>query len=126
MTAGEYKRTVTLVGENTEKGKQKFQQELEETHSLFKQFVARRRPQLDIEQVATGEHWFGQQAIELNLVDEIATSDDLLLNAIKEKEVIELKYKEKKKLAQKLGSQFEQSAENLLAKILHKSRSTLM
>lgn len=126
MTAGEYKRTVTLVGENTEKGKQKFQQELEETHSLFKQFVARHRPQLDIEQVATGEHWFGQQAIELNLVDEIATSDDLLLNAIKEKEVIELKYKEKKKLAQKLGSQFEQSAENLLAKILHKSRSTLI
>ncbi|HHW7508216.1 Probable protease sohB [Mannheimia haemolytica] len=126
MTAGEYKRTVTLVGENTEKGKQKFQQELEETHSLFKQFVAQHRPQLDIEQVATGEHWFGQQAIELNLVDEIATSDDLLLNAMKEKEVIELKYKEKKKLAQKLGSQFEQSAENLLTKILHKSRSTLM
>ncbi|STY62469.1 protease SohB [Mannheimia haemolytica] len=126
MTAGEYKRTVTLVGENTEKGKQKFQQELEETHSLFKQFVAQHRPQLDIEQVATGEHWFGQQAIELNLVDEIATSDDLILNAIKEKEVIELKYKEKKKLAQKLGSQFEQSAESLLTKILHKSRSTLM
>ncbi len=126
MTAGEYKRTVTLVGENTEKGKQKFQQELEETHSLFKQFVAQHRPQLDIEQVATGEHWFGQQAIELNLVDEIATSDDLLLNAMKEKEVIELKYKEKKKLAQKLGSQFEQSAENLLTKILHKSCSTLM
>lgn len=126
MTAGEYKRTVTLVGENTEKGKQKFQQELEETHSLFKQFVAQHRPQLDIEQVATGEHWFGQQAIELNLVDEIATSDDLILNAIKEKEVIELKYKEKKKLAQKLGSQFEQSAENLLTKILHKSRSTMM
>ncbi|HGO5857466.1 TPA: protease SohB [Mannheimia haemolytica] len=126
MTAGEYKRTVTLVGENTEKGKQKFQQELEETHSLFKQFVAQHRPQLDIEQVATGEHWFGQQAIELNLVDEIATSDELILNAIKEKEVIELKYKEKKKLAQKLGSQFEQSAESLLTKILHKSRSTLM
>ncbi|HDV7285075.1 TPA: protease SohB [Mannheimia haemolytica] len=126
MTAGEYKRTVTLVGENTKKGKQKFQQELEETHSLFKQFVAQHRPQLDIEQVATGEHWFGQQAIELNLVDEIATSDDLILNAIKEKEVIELKYKEKKKLAQKLGSQFEQSAESLLTKILHKSRSTLM
>lgn len=126
MTAGEYKRTVTLVGENTEKGKQKFQQELEETHSLFKQFVAQHRPQLDIEKVATGEHWFGQQAIELNLVDEIATSDDLILNAIFEKEVIELKYKEKKKLSQKIGSQLEQSAENVLTKILNKGRSTIM
>ncbi|WHP47922.1 protease SohB [Mannheimia bovis] len=126
MTAGEYKRTVTLVGENTEKGKQKFQQELEETHLLFKQFVAQHRPQLDIEKVATGEHWFGQQAIELNLVDEIATSDDLILNAISEKEVIELKYKEKKKLSQKIGSQLEQSAENVLTKILNKGRSTIM
>ncbi|AHG80319.1 protease sohB [Mannheimia varigena USDA-ARS-USMARC-1388] len=126
MTAGEYKRTVTLAGENTEKGKQKFQQELEETHSLFKQFVAQHRPQLDIEKVATGEHWFGQQAIELNLVDEISTSDDLILKAIESKEVIELKYKEKKKLTQKIGSQLEQSAENLLTKILNKSRSTMM
>ncbi|MEG9531448.1 protease SohB [Mannheimia indoligenes] len=126
MTAGEYKRTVTLVGENTEKGKQKFQQELEETHLLFKQFVAQHRPQLDIEKVATGEHWFGQQAIELNLVDEIATSDDLILNAISEKEVIELKYKEKKKLSQKIGSQLERSAENVLTKILNKGRSTIM
>ncbi|HGO5815521.1 TPA: protease SohB [Mannheimia haemolytica] len=126
MTAGEYKRTVTLVGENTEKGKQKFQQELEETHSLFKQFVAQNRPQLDIEKVATGEHWFGQQAIDLNLVDELSTSDDLILQAIHEKEVIELSYKEKKKLSQKIGSQLEQSAENLLTKILNKSRSTMM
>lgn len=126
MTAGEYKRTVTLVGENTEKGKQKFQQELEETHSLFKQFVAQHRPQLDIEKVATGEHWFGQQAIELNLVDEIATSDDLILNAIFEKDVIELKYKERKTLSQKIGRQIEQSAENVLTKLLNKGRSTIM
>lgn len=126
MTAGEYKRTVTLVGENTEKGKQKFQQELEETHELFKNFVEKHRPQLDIEKVATGEHWFGQQAIELNLVDEISTSDDLILNAIQEKDVIELRYKEKKKLTQRLGSQLEQSTENIITKILNKSRSTLM
>ena len=66
MTAGEFKRTVTFMGENTEKGKQKFQQELEETHQLFKQFVRENRPQLDIEKIATGEHWFGKQALELN------------------------------------------------------------
>ncbi|KYK93433.1 protease SohB, partial [Aggregatibacter actinomycetemcomitans] len=69
MTAGEYKRTMTIFGENTEKGKQKFQQELEETHQLFKQFVAQNRPHLDLDKVATGEHWFGQQALNLNLVD---------------------------------------------------------
>ncbi len=120
MTAGEYKRTVTLVGENTEKGKQKFQQELEETHDLFKQFVTQHRPQLDIEKIATGEHWFGQQALALNLVDEIATSDDLLVKAVEDKEIIELKYKEKKNLTQRIGLQMEQSVERLMSKLLNK------
>lgn len=124
MTAGEYKRTVTLVGENTEKGKQKFQQELEETHKLFKQFVAEHRPQLEIEKIATGEHWFGQQALELNLVDEIATSDDLILAAIEERDVIEIKYRRKKKLAQRVGEQVESSIEHLFSKLWHKSRET--
>lgn len=122
MTAGEYKRTVTLVGENTEKGKQKFQQELEETHDLFKQFVTQHRPQLDIEKIATGEHWFGQQALALNLVDEIATSDDLLVKAVEDKEIIELKYKEKQNLTQRIGLQMEQSVESLLGKMLNKRR----
>lgn len=126
MTAGEFKRTVTLVGENTEKGKKKFQQELEETHELFKTFVSKNRPQLEIEKVTTGEHWFGTQALELQLVDEIKTSDDVILDAVKSKEVIELKYREKKNLTQRLGAQVEQSAENLVAKLLHKNRSTMM
>lgn len=126
MTAGEYKRTVTLVGENTEKGKQKFQQELEETHQLFKQFVAEHRPQLNMDEVATGEHWFGQQALKLNLVDEIATSDDLILSAVKNKEVIEVIYRQKKKLAQRVGEQVESSAENLVMKLIHKHRSSLL
>lgn len=126
MTAGEYKRTVTLIGENTEKGKQKFQQELEETHKLFKQFVGKHRPQLVVEQVATGEHWFGQQALALHLVDELSTSDDIILNAIAQKEVIEIKYCHKKSLTQRLGSQLENSAENLLAKLLNKSRSPML
>lgn len=126
MTAGEYKRTVTLVGENTEKGKQKFQQELNETHLLFKQFVAEHRPQLNIDKVATGEHWFGLQAVGLQLVDAISTSDDLILSAIKEKEVIEIKYYYKKKLGQRLGDQFESRLENLAAKLLHKNSSPLL
>ncbi|MWQ12392.1 protease SohB [Glaesserella parasuis] len=126
MTAGEYKRTVTLVGENTEKGKQKFQQELEETHRLFKQFVAQHRPQLDIEKIATGEHWFGQQAVEFNLVDELSTSDDLILDAVKSQDVIEVKYQQKKKLSQRVGEQIESSVENVVMKWVNKSRSPLL
>lgn len=121
MTAGEYKRTVTLIGENTEKGKQKFQQELEATHTLFKDFVTQHRPQLNIEQIATGEHWFGQQAINLQLIDEILTSDDLILNAVKEKEVIEVKYHQKKKLSERVGEQVESSIGHIFSNIVQKS-----
>ncbi|RJG42140.1 protease SohB [Motilimonas pumila] len=103
MTAGEFKRTVTMFGENTEKGKEKFQQELEETHVLFKQFVAGNRPKLEIDQVATGEHWYGQQAIDLNLIDQIQTSDDYLLEQNKDKKVVSVKYTVKKKLADKIA-----------------------
>lgn len=99
---GEFKRTVTVLGENTEKGKQWWiQAELEETHQLFKQFVAQNRPHLDIDKVATGEHWFGQQALELQPVDELATSDDIILEKMKDKSVISVKYKVKKPLLQK-------------------------
>ena len=120
MTAGEFKRTVTFMGENTEKGKQKFQQELEETHQLFKQFVRENRPQLDIEKIATGEHWFGKQALELNLIDGISTSDDLLVKAVENKEIIEIKYKEKKNLTKRIGLQMEESIGNVITKLVNK------
>ncbi|MFA0683529.1 protease SohB, partial [Vibrio splendidus] len=77
LTAGEYKRTLTMFGENSDKAREKFKEELEETHGLFKDFIRDHRPALDLEKVATGEHWFGTQAHELGLVDEISTSDDL-------------------------------------------------
>jgi serine protease SohB len=124
MTAGEYKRTVTLVGENTEKGKQKFQQELEETHELFKRFVSEHRPQLDIEKIATGEHWFGTQALELNLIDEIKTSDDLILDAVASQDVIKVQYRHKKGIAERLGEQVEMRTGNLINNVLNKTRST--
>ena len=121
MTAGEFKRTVTVLGENTEKGKQKFQAELEETHQLFKQFVAQNRPLLDVDKVATGEHWFGQQALELKLVDELATSDDIILEKMKDKSVISVKYKVKKPLLQKIGKQAEESIEGIIHRHLAKN-----
>lgn len=121
MTAGEFKRTVTVLGENTEKGKQKFQAELEETHQLFKQFVTQNRPHLDVDKVATGEHWFGQQALDLQLVDELATSDDIILEKMKDKSVISVKYKVKKPLLQKIGKQAEESIEGIIHRNLTKN-----
>ncbi|WP_092795565.1 protease SohB [Rheinheimera pacifica] len=103
FTAGEYKRTVTLFGENNDKGRQKFQQELEQTHQLFKQFVQDHRPQLDIDQVATGEHWFGYQALPLKLVDEIQTSDAYLLSQMSQRDLFQVRYQLRKGIAEKVG-----------------------
>lgn len=102
-TAGNFKRTLTMFGENTEAGREKFREELEETHQLFKGFVGQYRPDLDLDRVANGEHWYGQQAIELGLVDEIATSDDIIMKLSQDYQVIKVAYRQKKKLADKLG-----------------------
>ncbi|HAW93887.1 MULTISPECIES: protease SohB [unclassified Arsukibacterium] len=103
FTAGEFKRTVTLFGENTDKGRQKFQQELEQTHGLFKSFVQQHRPQLDVSRVATGEHWFGYQALDLQLVDLIQTSDDYLMTKLSTHRLFKVTYQLKKGLAEKVG-----------------------
>lgn len=103
FTAGEFKRTVTVFGENTEKGREKFQRELEETHVLFKHFVQRHRQQLDIDEVATGEHWFGYQALELKLVDALGTSDDYLITQLADRQVFKVQYRVRKSLAEKAG-----------------------
>jgi serine protease SohB len=79
MTAGEFKRTVSVFGEITDRGRHKFQEELEETHRIFKDFVKAQRPKLDVEHVATGEHWLARQGLELGLVDELRTSDEVLV-----------------------------------------------
>lgn len=103
LTAGEYKRTLTMFGENTDKARDKFKQELEETHGLFKDFIREHRPELDLDSVATGEHWFGTQAKALGLVDEIRTSDDLVVDACQNKTVLQVRYVQKKKLTEKLA-----------------------
>ncbi|MDS4028932.1 MAG: protease SohB [Candidatus Contendobacter sp.] len=94
--AGEYKRTVTLFGENTDKGRHKFQEEIEATHALFKDFVKTHRPRLDLDQVATGEYWYGTWALERQLADELRTSDDYLLDASASAELYEVTYTGKK------------------------------
>lgn len=103
LTAGEYKRTLTVFGENTDKGRQKFQQDLEETHVLFKEFIHANRPQLDIEKVATGEIWFGTRALEMNLIDQVCTSDEYLTEMYPAADIFLIAFEAKKTLAQKLG-----------------------
>lgn len=103
LTAGEYKRTLTVFGENTEKGREKFQEDLDITHQLFKNFVSRYRPQLAIDEVATGEVWLGVAALDKQLVDELQTSDEYLATKAKTAEVFHLHYAERKSLQERVG-----------------------
>ncbi|MDO6639269.1 protease SohB [Shewanella sp. 10N.286.52.C2] len=122
-TAGDFKRTLTVFGENTDEGREKFQQELEETHVLFKQFVSKYRPDMDIAKVATGEHWYGQQAIELGLVDAISTSDDVVLELAKKHQVIKIKYQMKKKLADKIAHGASLSVDSVLNRLMERDNA---
>ena len=102
--AGEHKRTVTVFGKNTDQGREKFRQELEDLHGLFKDFVREHRPQLDIDGVSTGEHWFGMQALERGLIDGLRTSDDYLMCARETAELYEVHFSEKKPLLARLAN----------------------
>lgn len=115
FTAGKYKRTVTVMGENTEEGKQKFKAELQITHDLFKKFVKENRPSVDIESLATGETWYGRQAIENNLVDLLQTSDDYLLRKATAAKIYHIKYVPHK---QYFGQSAETFARNIIDHIM--------
>lgn len=101
--SGEYKRTLTMFGENSDKGRKKLQQDLQETHQLFKEFVQILRPSLDIDRVSTGEHWLGSRALELGLVDKLQTSDDFLISSLDDAELVSLSYFKKKTLIEKFS-----------------------
>jgi serine protease SohB len=102
-TAGEFKRTLTLFGENTEAGRAKFRETLEEAHALFKSFIGEHRPQVQLDEVATGDHWFGARAVALKLVDELRTSDDYLLERSKDCELYEVRYKRHRGVVERLA-----------------------
>ncbi len=103
MKAGELKRTVTIFGKNTDEDRKHFNEQLQDTHDLFKEFVKENRPILDIGKVATGEHWLATRGIELKLVDELITSDDYLLNASKDSDIYEIKYEVPKTISERLA-----------------------
>jgi len=102
ITAGKHKRTVTMFGKNTDEDRAKLKEELEDVHVLFKDAIARYRTELDLEKVATGEHWFGTRALELGLADEISTSDELLSQKAKDRDLYLIQYKIKQPLQKRL------------------------
>ncbi|MGK7286190.1 protease SohB [Buttiauxella agrestis] len=125
-TAGQYKRTLTLFGENTEQGREKFREDLNETHLLFKQFVHDMRPSLDIDSVATGEHWYGTQALEKGLIDAVSTSDDLLIGLMKNHDVINVHYTRRKKMMDRFTGSAANSLDNLLLRWWQRGEKPLL
>lgn len=124
-TAGEYKRTLTMFGKNSDKEREKLKMELQETHTLFRNFVSENRPKLDIDSVATGEHWYGSQALDLNLVDELKTSDELLIGHLDTFDIYEIKMEIKQGLQDKLlGGLFASTgrARNQIAQTVNDAR----
>lgn len=124
FTAGKYKRTVTIFGKNTPEDKEKFQQELEETHKLFQDFVTKYRPHLDLDKVATGEHWYGEDAIKLKLVDKLETSDSYIMSRMETAQVFAIHTRSKPTLAEKLG--FAQTAQAVVSTAMDRLPDALL
>lgn len=102
ITAGKYKRTVTMFGQNTDEDRAKLRQELEDVHGLFKGAVANYRSELDLDKVATGEHWYGTRALQLGLADELLTSDEVLKARAAERDLYRIEYHIKKPLQKRI------------------------
>lgn len=125
-TAGEYKRTLTLFGENNEQGREKFCEDLQETHQLFKQFVQKMRPALDIDGVATGKHWFGSQAFEKGLIDSLTTSDDLIISAMDRFNVLSVCYVRRKGVIDRFTNSTVDNAARLLSNLWQRNHRPLL
>lgn len=114
VKAGELKRTLTMFGKNTDQDRARLSEQMEETHALFKDFVAEHRTQIDIQKIATGEHWLGKKALQLHLVDELTTSDDYLLRKSESADVYEIVHSAPKTLSEKLIGNMQLALENAL------------
>lgn len=121
-TAGEYKRTLTMFGENTEQGREKFIEDLEEIHEIFKEFVKNHREQVDINEISTGKVWLGTHAKNVSLVDEINTSDEYLVDRSKEADIYLVRFVYHKTLPEKMGLVAENRADSLLLRWLERLR----
>lgn len=118
LTAGEYKRTVSVFGEITEKGRLKFVDQLDETHGLFKAFVKAQRPSLDVDQVATGEYWLAKRGLELGLVDQLGTSDEYLQGRARDAEVFQVRFVPDRSWRRRLGVASAEVVEHAVLKLV--------
>ena len=116
-TAGEFKRTLTTLGENTDAGRAKFKEDLEDLHLIFKDFVKEQRPQVNTDVVATGEVWQGEKAVEVGLVDALETSDNYLVGLYKKARLFEISFIEKKNLSEKFAFSFQLILEKSMLKL---------
>ncbi len=123
LTAGEYKRTLTVMGENTEKGREKFISDLEIIHTQFKNFISQFRPQTNIAEVATGEVWSGEGALAVKLIDEVTTSDEYILSCCEQADVYSVKYEAKKSVAERMGFNAEMVADRLIDRLLQRANN---
>ena len=117
LSAGEYKRTLTLFGENTDADRAKMQEDLEDIHLLFKNHVSEHRKDVDIDKVATGEVWLGKRALERGLIDELQTSDSYVQRCLVERDVFEVKHVQRKNWQEKLGMAAETALERSFLKL---------
>ena len=114
VKAGELKRTLTMFGKNTDEDRARLTDQMEETHELFKQFIVEQRSVVDIQEIATGEHWLGKRALELKLVDELITSDDYLLRQSEQADIYEVKHTAPKTISEKLMGSVQLAFEKVL------------
>ena len=125
-TAGEFKRTVSVFGEISDKGRRKFQEQLEETHAIFKEFVKAQRPALEMAKVATGEHWLASRGVELGLVDQLSTSDDYLMSKIESARLFLVAFKPELNWSKRLGAAGAELADRLLLTLLGRLQGTAL
>jgi serine protease SohB len=118
LTAGEHKRPLSLVGEVTDKGKAKLQQQLDEVHERFKSFVKQHRPQVDIDVLATGEVWLAADALSKGLIDQVSTSDAYLVQRAKESDVFWVRYHPEQRLRDRMAFAFAALAEATVVRLV--------
>lgn len=123
LTAGRYKRTISLFGEVTEEGRAKMKEQLEEVHQLFKAFIKQHRPALDVEAIGTGEYWLATRALELGLVDRVSTSDDYLLSRFAEADVQHIDYRIPGSWRQRVSEGLAEATEGALLRLLSRART---
>ncbi|MYJ76014.1 MAG: protease SohB, partial [Gammaproteobacteria bacterium] len=125
LTAGRYKRTLDILGENTDEGREKLRDELHDIHALFQEFIGTYRPALDLEEVSTGEAWFGQRALDRSLVDELVTSDEYLASACQEADIFEVSWVQPKKPIERLFGQATLAIGTLIDKVVDRTMGGL-